>query len=215
MKKLVLLLSVISFFNCSDNTLEQFEEIERQNDVKQVAMVSQVEGRTSVDDVDEVAVWDILRYKFEMDLPLVFSKLDESGWISHFVQDRVVSINDYTSEEEKITTFYTGGFFGSVWNTKLPASILAKVFFRRLKSSGYLYTRVKLLGITIKDANHVDAQIFFERFNTSRELMSTSYGLYKLENVEGEWGISEMNLYPNTDETRAFFSTMKTFKGLY
>ncbi|MFL0093637.1 hypothetical protein [Tenacibaculum maritimum] len=105
MKKLVLLLSVISFFNCSDNTLEQFEELERENDVKQVAMVSQVERRTSVDDVDEVAVWDILRYKFEMDLPLVFSKLDESGWISHFVQDRVVSINDYTSEEEKITTF--------------------------------------------------------------------------------------------------------------
>ena len=66
----------------------------------------------------------------------------------------------------KTIKLYNGNIISSFIRLRIPAKIMAKTLFSRLKKQNYKESKIELLGILIED-NSVMAYIRFDRINNS------------------------------------------------
>ena len=69
----------------------------------------------------------------------------------------------------KTIKLYNGNIISSFIRLRIPAKIMAKTLFSRLKKQNYKESKIELLGILIED-NSVMAYIRFDRINNSDEI---------------------------------------------
>lgn len=140
-------------------------------------------------------LWKILNEKFCVRLKHDFSNKDIDGWLSHFSQNK--KINIYQHNNNKITKIYTGSLFNSILNGRVPAKVMAKIYFKKLSKLNYSHSDIELLGIQHNTAKEHIAKVLirFLRYNTAGDMYESAMGLYQLENLDNEWLINEMAIY--------------------
>ena len=148
----------------------------------------------------KVELWKMLEHKFCVDLKNDFSNKDIKGWLNHFVPNK--KINIYQFGKGKTTKIYTGNLLNSIFNGRIPAKLMAKIYFQKLAKQNYSHSDIELLGIyhNTMDENSVKVHIRFLRFDTSERMYESAMGLYSLIKIDNLWLINEMSIYDDNDE---------------
>ena len=152
-------------------------------------------------------IWNELYHKFCIELKKDFSDQNIPAWLSHFKPNATIKVYQYgkdatgKSGKGKNINVYTGSWVSSLIAFKIPAKLMAKSLFRRLRKQDYSRSDIHLLGIHSTE-NHVTAHIRFERFNTSGKKYHIAHGLYNLEKSDALWHITEMRVYDNEDDLK-------------
>lgn len=143
----------------------------------------------------KIELWKILEHKFCVDLKNDFSNKDIKAWINHFVPNEKVNI--YQHGKGKTTRIYTGNLFSSLINVRIPAKLMAKIYFQKLKKQNYSHSEIELLGIrqNVENENTAEAHIRFLRYDNSGRMYESAMGLYSLVKRKNLWLIKEMSIY--------------------
>ena len=149
----------------------------------------------------KIELWKILENKFCVDLKRDFSNKDISAWLNHFVPNE--KINIYQHGKGKTTKIYTGNLFNSLLNGRIPAKLMAKIYFRKLAKQNYNHSEIELLGIrqNTKNESLVEVHIRFLRYDNSGRMYESAMGLYTLVKRENLWLIKEMSVYDDNENT--------------
>jgi len=146
-----------------------------------------------------IELWRILEHKFCVDLKNDFSNKDVIGWLNHFAPNK--KINIYQHGKGKTTKIYTGNLLNSILNGRIPAKLMATIYFRKLAKQNYNHSEIELLGIQKNTENEsiTKVHIRFLRFNTSGEMYESAVGIYELIENNGNWYIVEMSIYDDNE----------------
>lgn len=148
-------------------------------------------------------LWKILEHKFCVDLKKEFSNKNIKGWLDHFVPNE--KINVYQHEKGTTTKIYTGNLLNSILHGRIPAKLMAKIYFQKLAKQNYSHSDIELLGICPNPKNEKSAkvQIRFLRYNTSGKMYESAIGIYSLSKIENLWLINEMSVYDDNETSIA------------
>ena len=147
----------------------------------------------------KIELWKILEHKFCVNLKNDFSNKDITSWLNHFAPNK--KINVFQHGKGKTTKIYTGNLLNSILNGRIPAKLMAKIYFRKLAKQNYSHSDIELLGIQQNAENESLAkiQIRFLRFDTSGKMYESAVGIYELIEINGKWYISEMSIYDDNE----------------
>src|SRR6056297_972817 len=142
-----------------------------------------------------IELWRTLKHKFCVDLKKDFSNKNIAGWLNHFAPNE--KINIYQHEKGKTTKIYTGNVLISILKGRIPAKLMAKIYFQKLAKQNYNYSDIELLGIQQNTENDdlSKVQIKFLRYDTSGVMYESAVGVYELAEINGKWHICEMSIY--------------------
>ena len=158
--------------------------------------------------VNNSELWSIIQKKFNIELAKDFSNQDATAWLGHFAPKRNINVYQYGKDvsgkggEGKTIKLYSGSILSSIIRGRLPAKLMAKTVFKRLKDQDYQESKIELLGILLKN-DRLKAYVRFERINTLGEVYQTARGIYTLIEIDGKWYISEMSTYDDIEEINA------------
>ena len=143
----------------------------------------------------KIELWKILEHKFCVDLKKDFSNKDIKAWINHFVPNEKVNI--YQHAKGKTTKIYTGNLFNSILNGRIPALLMAEIYFQKLAKQNYSHSEIELLGIRQNTENESAAEVHirFLRYDSSGRMYESAMGLYSLVKRNHLWLIKEMSIY--------------------
>ena len=149
----------------------------------------------------KIELWKILENKFCVDLKRDFSNKDITSWINHFVPNEKVNI--YQHGKGKTTKIYTGNLISSLLNGRIPAKLMAKIYFQKLAKQDYSHSDIELLGIRQNTENEdlAEVHIRFLRYNSSGRMYESAMGLYSLVNRKSLWLIKEMSIYDDNENS--------------
>jgi len=145
-------------------------------------------------------LWEKLHQKFCVDLKNDFSNKNVKGWLNHFMPNE--KINIYQHNKGKTTKIYTGNLLKSIINGRIPAKLMANVYFQKLAKQNYSYSNIDLLGIQHDPENNklVKVHIKFFRYDTLGKMYESAVGIYTLNKVANSWLIKEMSIYADNDQ---------------
>lgn len=151
----------------------------------------------------KIELWKILEHKFCVDLKNDFSNKDIPAWINHFVPNEKVNI--YQQKKGKTTKIFTGNLISSLLNGRIPATLMAKIYFKKLAKQNYSHSDIELLGIRQNTENEslAEVHIRFLRYDTSGNMYESAMGLYALVKRNNLWLIKEMSIYDDNDNAMA------------
>ena len=147
----------------------------------------------------KIELWRILEHKFCVNLKNAFSNKDVKGWLNHFAPNK--KINVYQHGNRKITKIYTGNLLNSMLNGRIPAKVMATIFFRKLAKQNYSHSEIELLGIqkNTENENQTKVHIRFLRFNTIGKMYESAIGIYELIEINETWYITELKIYNDNE----------------
>lgn len=147
----------------------------------------------------KIELWKIIEHKFCVVLKKDFSNKDVNGWLKHFAPNK--KINVYQHGNGKTTKIYTGNLLNSILNGRIPAKLMAKIYFKKLAKQNYSHSDIELLGIqqNAENENQVKIQIRFLRFDSSGKMYESAVGIYELIRINGKWYIIEMSIYDDNE----------------
>jgi len=166
---------------------------------------------------NEIHLWTVLEKKITIDYANDFSSQNVEKFISYFAPNRKINLYQYGKEltgennNGKIIKLYNGNIISSFIRLRIPAKIMAKTLFSRLKKQNYKESKIELLGILIED-NSVMAYIRFDRINNSEVIYQSARGVYRLININNDWYITEMRTYDDDDSVDTLIDYDKMFK---
>ena len=162
-------------------------------------------------------LWSMLEKKFTIDYANDFSSQDIDKFISYFAPNQKIDLYQYgkdvtgNNNNGKHIKLFNGNAISSLIRLRIPARLMAKTLFNRLKEQNYQKSKIELLGILIED-HSVKAYIRFDRLNQSEEVYQSARGLYKLIHINNDWFITEMSTYDDNDNVNSLVSYDKMFK---
>ena len=151
-------------------------------------------------------LWPIIQKKFNNDLAKDFTNQDVESWLEYFAPNKKINIYQYGSDvsgengDGQTIKVYTGPFLCSIVRGRMPAKLMAKTVFKRLKKQDYKKSRVELLAILQKDST-LSAYVRFERINSSGKVYQSAKSVYTMTNINEEWYIIEMSTYDDSFKT--------------
>ena len=166
---------------------------------------------------NEIHLWTVLEKKITIDYANDFSSQKVEKFISYFAPNRKINLYQYGKDvtgknnNGKTIKLYNGNIISSFIRLRIPAKIMAKTLFSRLKKQNYKESKIELLGILIED-NSVMAYIRFDRINNSEVIYQSARGVYRLININNDWYITEMRTYDDDDSVDTLIDYDKMFK---
>ena len=151
-------------------------------------------------------LWNAMEKKFTIDYANDFSNQDLESWLSYFAPNTKININQYDehatkkSGESKTIKVYSGNILSSIIRGRIPAKLMAKTLFGKLKEQNYQKSNIELLGISKKN-DHLLVYARFERINSFGNIYHSARGLYTLKKINTVWYIIEMSTYDDTKIT--------------
>ena len=105
----------------------------------------------------------------------------------------------------KCYEYYTGNLLNSLLNGRIPAKLMAKIYFQKLAKQNYSHSDIELLGIQQNTKNEKLAKVHirFLRYDTYGKMYESAMGLYSLTQIENLWFIKEMSIYDDNEKTMA------------
>ena len=166
---------------------------------------------------NEIDLWTVLEKKLTIDYANDFSSQNVEKFISYFAPNRKINLYQYGKDvtggnnNGKTIKLYNGNIISSFIRLRIPAKIMAKTLFNRLKKQSYKESKIELLGILIED-NSVTAYIRFDRINNSEDIYQSARGVYRLININNDWYITEMRTYDDDDSVDTLIGYDKMMK---
>lgn len=166
---------------------------------------------------NEIDLWTVLEKKLTIDYANDFSSQNVEKFISYFAPNRKINLYQYGKDvtggnnNGKTIKLYNGNIISSFIRLRIPAKIMAKTLFNRLKKQSYKESKIELLGILIED-NSVTAYIRFDRINNSEDIYQSARGVYRLININNDWYITEMRTYDDDDSVDTLIGYDKMLK---
>mgnify|MGYP001310159676 FL=1 len=166
---------------------------------------------------NEIDLWTVLEKKLTIDYANDFSSQNVEKFISYFAPNRKINLYQYGKDvtggnnNGKTIKLYNGNIISSFIRLRIPAKVMAKTLFNRLKKQSYKESKIELLGILIED-NSVTAYIRFDRINNSEDIYQSARGVYRLININNDWYITEMRTYDDDDSVDTLIGYDKMMK---
>ena len=155
---------------------------------------------------NNINLWSILERKFTIDYANDFSSQDIHKFISYFAPNEKIDLYQYgkdvtgNKDDGKHIKLFNGNVISSLIRLRIPARLMAKTLFNKLKEQNYKKSKIELLGISIEE-HFVKAYIRFDRINKSEEVYQSARGIYKLIHINNDWFIKEMSTYDDDDNS--------------
>ena len=153
-------------------------------------------------------LWLKIQQKFTIDYARDFSDQNVEAWLKYFAPNKKINIYQYGKDvagknnKGKIVKVYSGSIFSSIFNGRLPAKLMAKTVFRRLRKQDYKKSNIELLGI-LKSDDKLLVYVRFDRINNKNKIYQSARSLYTLIKINKDWRIIEMSTYDDTEEVNS------------
>ena len=160
----------------------------------------------NTNEVAYIDLWLSLKQRLTIDYVNDFSNQDVEAYLDYFAPNEKINIYQYGQDASgkggkgKTIKIYSGNWFSSIIRGRLPARLMAKTLFSRLKNQDYKKSKIKLLGIS-KQKNQMLAYARFERINNSGNIYQSARGLYTLIHTNNDWHIVEISTYDDNENT--------------
>lgn len=158
--------------------------------------------------MEKATLWSELQERLCIDYAQAFTDRDVAALSQIYQPHSVVRFHQLsqgkssTQQTFQTIAIYTGSLLGALLRLKLPASLAARVMFRRLGRQGYHHSEIRLLAIEdVSEAGllRARANCSFERYRNDGEAYEKGYGLYSLVKIGGAWRIAEAWIYDAID----------------
>ena len=156
-------------------------------------------------------LWSVLHNKFCVELKEDFSSKNAERWLNHFAQGQKIDVHQYgkdltgKSGKGKTIRLFTGNWFTALLKGRIPATLMAKMVFKRLAKQNYSHSEVDLLGIQFDavENQRAKALVAFTRVNQSGETYESAIVVYSLLLEHNRWLINQLVTYDTLDQLPA------------
>ena len=158
-------------------------------------------GTSMPGDAQLKKIWSDVNNRLCKELKDTFSQLDAAGWVSFFVDNKVVTIIQHSQDmsgkggKGKNIRIYNGSLLGALFRRAYPAKSMAKKVMKRMVKNGYDNSKMKLIGIQVLDDGVVNSLAYIERLDKTGNVYEKSFAIYRLVEINEIYYIQNMELF--------------------
>tara|TARA_B100001250_G_scaffold412133_1_gene442559 strand:+ start:607 stop:1170 length:564 start_codon:yes stop_codon:yes gene_type:complete len=150
-------------------------------------------------------LWIEMQQKFTINYARDFSNQSTEEWLKYFAPNKKINVYQYGKDisrennKGKTIKIYSGSILSSLIRGRLPAKLMARTIFKRLKKQDYKKSNIELLGI-LKSNDKLMVYVRFDRINNKNKIYQSARSLYTLVKINQDWYIIEMSTYDDIEE---------------